>query len=123
MSNLLKTKYWQFMQEVRRRKRHQKTIPSSVDGFSDSQDIANQFASKYNDLYNSSESNKRSIDDMWDMINHDVISGKNVAYTSNNIQDAIDYPKNGNHDGVYDLITYKMLLIIPRMAITMVFMI
>ncbi len=54
----------QFMQEVRRKKRHWKIIPSSVDGFSDSQYIANQFASKYSDLYNSSESNKRFIDDM-----------------------------------------------------------
>ncbi len=48
-------------------------MPSSVDGFSDSQDIAYQFASKYNNLYNSSESNKRSIDDMWDTINYDVM--------------------------------------------------
>ncbi len=39
-------------------------MPSYVDGFSDSQDIANQFASKYSDLYDSSESDKRSIDDM-----------------------------------------------------------
>ncbi len=80
----------QFMQEVRRRKRHRKTMPSSVDGFLDSQDIANQFPSKYSDLYNSSESDKRSIDDMWDTINHDVISGENVANTPNYIQDAID---------------------------------
>ncbi len=81
----------QFMQEVRRRKRHRKTMPSSVDGFSDSQDIANQFASKYSDLYNSSESNKRYNDDMWDTINHDVISGKML---------------------LTHLITYRMLLII-----------
>ncbi len=36
-----------------------------IDGFSDSQDIVNQFASKYSDLHNSSESDKRSIDAMW----------------------------------------------------------
>ncbi len=95
----------QFMQEARRRKIHRKTMPSSVDCFSDSQDIANQFASKYSYLYNSSESDKRSIDDMWDTINHDVISGKNVAYTPNNIQDAIGFLQNGKQDGVYDLMT------------------
>ncbi len=95
----------QFIQEVRRRKRLRKTMPSSVDNFADSQDIANQFASKYSDLYNSSESDKRSTDDIWDMINHDVISGKNVVYTPNNIQYAIDCLKNGKQDGVDDLMT------------------
>ncbi len=80
-----------FMQEVRIRKRYQKIRPSSVDGFSDSQDISNQFASKY--------------DDMWDVINHDVISLQNVAYTPSNIQDAIDCLQNGKQDGVYDLMT------------------
>ncbi len=40
---------------------------------------------------------------MWDAINHDVISGQNVAYTTSNIQDAMDYLKNGKQDGVYDL--------------------
>ncbi len=58
-------------------------MSSSVDGFSDSEDVANQFVSKYIDLYNSSKSNKRSIDDMWETINHDVISVTNVAYTPN----------------------------------------
>ncbi len=94
------------MQEVRRRKRHLKTMTSSVDGFLDSQDIANQFASKYSNLYNSSESDKRSNDDIWDTINHDVIIRQtNVAYTPNSIQDAIDCLKNGKQDGVYDLMT------------------
>ncbi len=88
----------QFMQEVRRRMGHPKTTPSSVDGFPDSQDRANQFASKYSDLYNCSQSDKRSIHDMWDVINHDVISGQNVAYTPSNIQDAIDCLKNGKQD-------------------------
>ncbi len=76
-------------------------MSSSVDGFSDSQDIANQVASKYSDLNNSIESDKRSIDDMGDVINHDVISSQNVAYTrSNDIQDATDCLKNGKQDGV-----------------------
>ncbi len=39
------------------------------------------------------------------MINHDVISDKNVAYTLNSTQDAIDCLMNGKQDGVYDLMT------------------
>ncbi len=95
----------QFMHEVRRRLRHQKTMPSSVDGFLDSQDIANQFASKYSDLYNSSESDKRSIDDMWDTINYHVILSQNIAYTPNNIHDAIDCLKRGKQCGLFYVIT------------------
>ncbi len=95
----------QFMQEVRRWKTHQKTMPSFVDGFSDSQDIANQFASKYSDLYHSSESDKRSIADMWDMINHDVISGKMLLTHLITYRMLLICLKNGKQDGVYYLMT------------------
>ncbi len=95
----------QFIQEIRKIKKHNKTVPSAVDGLSEPQEIADHFASKYSTLYNSAVYDDHVFKLMSESIDDNIDDSQDVFYAPHDIGKAISCLKNSKQDGMYDLMS------------------
>ena len=104
--NILENKYRDFWKEVNKvRHRHSK-FPSTVDSYSNSNDISQKFAANYTDLYNSVPCDSTELKDISDriavLIDNDVLSCEHVVYF-NEVRIAIDHLKLHKQEGICGL--------------------
>ncbi len=96
----------QFHQEVKKVKQVNKTVPSSMDGITDANGIAEHFSDKYNSLFNSCTYEDGLFAEVMDQLNQSMCDDDNrVVYEPRDISDAIKCLKNSKQDGVYSLMT------------------
>ena len=85
---------------------------TAVEGFTDSDDIADAFSNYYNELYNSVDYDKDGMNILYNEVNDGIChcSG-NHSHSINysNIKDAINKLKRGKHDD-YDALTSDYII-------------
>ena len=101
--------FWKECDKLRGRK----TCPiTTVEGFTDSDDIADAFSNHYNELYNSVDYDEDGMNILYNEVNDSICqcSGNHShSINSSNIKDAINKLKRGKNDG-YDGLTSDYII-------------
>ena len=109
--------FWKERKNVRGRN----TCPTTtVEGFTDSDDIADAFSNHYNELYNSVDYDEDGMNILYNEVNDGICHcsgnhGHNIY--SSNIKDAINKLNRGKNEG-YDGLTFDYIIMVHRYCFT-----
>jgi len=111
--------------EVRRVRRNRSSVSSVVDGLSQAEDIAEVFASKYQDLYTSVSYNSESMDSLRREVTARLAENgydQHCIVSSGSVNDAISRLKSGKGDGFSGLSTDHFRHACPELSVYVSFL-